>query len=437
MSGKHKDGSFFPISLQIQYVKSGPVELFRGRMEKTSWMEAAFTLDERGVIIACNHNFVIPLFGYSHGELVGKQLDILLPGIHLDNLEPNTTYLSCPDLQEQQKVDFGNASASVMSVSGPSGSSSSIWQSTGIHRQKAMHKDGSRFPVILEIAPIKLIDGRLFSAKIRRFVEPGQKRKRIGDYFLSTTLGVGSSGRVKLAKHYKTKETVAVKIINKFGMSKEEVDRVDREVKILRQLNHPHIAVLREVINSNDDMNIVMEYGGKTLHSYIHENKGLGEEESRKYFKQLLSALQYCHDRNIVHRDLKPQNILVDIESGLIKLIDFGMSNFVQKGQLRNTFCGTYHFAAPEMIRGEKYHGPEVDIWSMGVVLYYMLTGKAPFENVVDTMQGNYIIPELKEESLQILDLLNKIFQVNRSERVKLEDVIQHPWVLTSKVRTA
>lgn len=132
-------------------------------------------------------------------------------------------------------------------------------------------------------------------------------------------------------------------------MNEPELERARRETKILDQLDHPYIAKLIEVIETDESMNIIMEYCGRTLLSYILEKNGLGENDSKKFFAQILSAVQYCHNKNIIHRDIKHENILLDDKDNC-KLIDFGLSNFMEEGKLRATFCGTPAYAAPEMV---------------------------------------------------------------------------------------
>lgn len=138
-------------------------------------------------------------------------------------------------------------------------------------------------------------------------------------------------------------------MLYKAGMKEPELERARRETEILRQLDHPHIARLYDVIETETAMNIVMEYAGNTLLSYVLERGGFGEDEARTFFEQILSAVLYCHERNIIHRDIKHQNLLLDSEYK-IKLIDFGLSNFMEKGKLRSTFCGTPAYASPEMV---------------------------------------------------------------------------------------
>lgn len=135
----------------------------------------------------------------------------------------------------------------------------------------------------------------------------------------------------------------------KKGLKDSELERVKRETEILRQIDHPHIAKLYEVVDTEESLNLIMEYAGNTLLAYVLEKGGLQEAEAREFFRQILSAVEYCHEKNIIHRDLKHQNLLLN-KDGHAKLIDFGLSNFMEKGKYRNTFCGTPAYAAPEMV---------------------------------------------------------------------------------------
>jgi serine/threonine protein kinase len=170
--------------------------------------------------------------------------------------------------------------------------------------------------------------------------------KHVGPYCVTTVLGVGSYGKVKLAHHKDTREVVAIKILEKFTMSTKEKERLFREIDIMKQLIHPHIAHLIEVIDTKSKLYLVMEYVERTLHSYVKEKNGLSESEARRLFWQILGAIRFCHSLNIIHRDIKQQNLLLDKDNN-IKLIDFGLSNFMENGKLRSTFCGTPAYAAP------------------------------------------------------------------------------------------
>jgi len=430
VAAMHKSGTVFPISLQVEQLKVGSIMLFRGKIEKVDLMEAMFTIDDSGTIVSCNQNFTQPLFGYSNAELLGKPISILIPHLHqnthsVDIFSPSKDSPKGEPERKKQKIE---SMTSAIEYS---------WKTPGVHKKEVLHKDGSTFPVILEIYPFG--EGRAqspsmekvhqFSVRIKRADlekdQSSEHHKMIGNYYVVKTVGQGSYGKVKLACHKDTKENVAIKILHKTKMKPQELERAKRETEILRKLKHSNIAKLIDVIETDEVMYIIMEYAGRTLLSFVLERGGLGESGARKFFLQIASAVKYCHDLNIIHRDIKHQNILLDDQDNT-KLIDFGLSNFMEEGKLRSTFCGTPAYAAPEMILGKKYSGPEVDIWSMGVVLYSMITGVFPFENVADIIRGSFKNP--KDASPECCDLVQKMLQVEIGTRITLDQILQHPW---------
>jgi serine/threonine protein kinase len=270
-----------------------------------------------------------------------------------------------------------------------------------------------------------LADSNLFEA-----LESRQDDQRVvGDYILLKALG-GENGHVQLAIHKTTQKKVAVKTLKKDQMNEEELERARREIKImekLTQLDNPHIIKLIDWHETPTNFNLIVEYvSGGELVSLIKEKGGLTEEQSKRLFKQMVSALSCCHQQNIIHRDLKLQNILLDSE-GNIKLIDFGLSNFVETGVFRNTFCGTPAFAPPEILLGTEYKGPEVDLWSLGVVLYAMITAEFPFKTVGEILKGKYAEPS--DVSSECRDLLKRLLVVKKEDRLDVEGISKHPWL--------
>jgi len=419
--GKHANGTVFPVCLQVEQLKIGNITLFRGKMEKVDLMEAMFSVDDSGKIVHCNKNFVTPMFGYEPSELLGQHIGILIPQMQdTPETEPGS---------KRQKLSAQNQNLSL----------SNSWKTPGIHRKQLKHKDGSAFPVILEIFTFVSSTGApQYSARIKRMDNSAHEQpsseltengnsvgKNIGDYHLVRTVGSGTYGKVKLATHKDSKSQVAIKMLQKSKMTPLDLERARREIEILKQLVHVNIAKLFEIIETEDHLNIVMEYAERTLLSYVLEKSGLAEDESRDFFMQMLSAINYCHKKNIVHRDIKHQNIL--LRQGVIKLIDFGLSNFFEEGRLRATFCGTPAYASPEMILGKKYVGPEVDVWSLGVVLYSMLTGNFPFDSVGDIIQGKYV--EIAHISQECCIILRGMLTVDISSRWTVENLLNSDWV--------
>ena len=199
---------------------------------------------------------------------------------------------------------------------------------------------------------------------------------------MGKTLGIGSFGKVKVAEHILTGHKVAIKILNRKKIKAIDMEeKVRREIKILRLFMHPHIIRLYEVLETPHDIYVVMEYvKSGELFDYIVEKGRLGENEARHFFQQIVSGVEYCHRNMVVHRDLKPENLLLDSKSN-VKIADFGLSNVMRDGHFLKTSCGSPNYAAPEVISGKLYSGPEVDVWSCGVILYALLCGSLPFDD--------------------------------------------------------
>jgi serine/threonine protein kinase len=257
-----------------------------------------------------------------------------------------------------------------------------------------------------------------------------QAEKSLSGFQFLETLGRGSSAKVKRAIESNSNRQVAIKILAKTTATAEEdlMKFALRESQILVKLNHPNIVKLYKVIETNEKMNLVMEHiEGPSLMSYIEQHKRLSETESRRLFLQMASALNYCHSLSICHRDIKCKNIMIDTKAGnILKLIDFGLSNWTSETKFCNTFCGTPAFAAPEMILGKQYRGPEVDVWSAGIVLYTMLTARFPFNSVFELLQGKYNAPE--GVSRECVDLICRMLQLHPEKRPSMQEVLDHNW---------
>uniref|UniRef100_A0A1I8GA84 non-specific serine/threonine protein kinase n=2 Tax=Macrostomum lignano TaxID=282301 RepID=A0A1I8GA84_9PLAT len=260
---------------------------------------------------------------------------------------------------------------------------------------------------------------------------------RIGNYELQQTLGSGSFGKVKLGVHSVTGHQVAVKIVSREKLKSMDVAvKLRREIQTLQTFRHPHIVRLYRVVSTPADIFMVMEYvsGGELFHYIVH-NQLLSESSARRFFQQILSGVHYCHQRRIVHRDLKPENLLLDSEQRNVKIADFGLSNIMADGELLRTSCGSVNYAAPEVITGQLYVGPEVDVWSCGVILFTLLCGSLPF-NESDTgtlyrkiKQASFVMPgHVTEEAA---DLISSILCADPLRRATIEDIRRHPWFQT------
>ncbi|CAF1548718.1 unnamed protein product, partial [Didymodactylos carnosus] len=256
---------------------------------------------------------------------------------------------------------------------------------------------------------------------------------KIGHYIIEETLGTGSFGKVKKAYHQLTHHTVAIKIVNRSKIKQlDVVGKIRKEIQNLRLFRHPHIIRLYQVISTPTDIFMIMEYvAGGELFDHIIKKGKLSEAEARPFFQQIISGVDYCHRHMIVHRDLKPENLLL-VDASCVKIADFGLSNMMKDGELFKTSCGSPNYAAPEVVSGQLYAGPEVDIWSCGVILYALLTGTLPFDE--DNVQllfkairsGIFPIPETLNPS--VVDLLQKMLTVDPVKRATMKHISEHAW---------
>nr|GMD09689.1 CBL-interacting serine/threonine-protein kinase 23-like [Ipomoea batatas] len=212
----------------------------------------------------------------------------------------------------------------------------------------------------------------------------GGGKTRVGRYELGRTLGEGSFAKVKFARNVETGENVAIKILDKEKVLKHKmIGQIKREIATMKLIRHPNVIRLYEVMASKTKIYIVMEFvTGGELFDKIASKGRLKEDEARKYFQQLINAVDYCHSRGVCHRDLKPENLLLDA-SGVLKVSDFGLSALpqqVREDGLLHTKCGTPNYVAPEVINNKGYDGVKADLWSCGVILYVFMAGYLPFE---------------------------------------------------------
>lgn len=238
---------------------------------------------------------------------------------------------------------------------------------------------------------------------------------------------------MKLATHAVTGHKVAVKILNKAKIKQLGMEeKVQREINILHLCTHPHIIRLYEVVDTPTDIFLVNEYvSGGELFDYIVSKGRLSADEARNFFHQIISGVEYCHFQKIVHRDLKPENLLLDANLN-IKIADFGLSNLMRDGDFLRTSCGSPNYAAPEVISGHLYAGPEVDVWSCGVILYALLCGSLPFDdesipNLFKKIKsGMYSLPTHLSQLAK--NLIPRMLEVDPMKRITIPEIRLHPW---------
>jgi len=281
--------------------------------------------------------------------------------------------------------------------------------------------------------------------------------QRLDQYQTIKILGEGSFGKVKLAIHQPSGRQVALKIISRRKLlSRDMVGRVEREIQYLQLLRHPHIIKLYEltpssardrifwitdsypppsrrytVIATKTDIVMVLEYAERELFDYLVRKGKCNDDEARKFFQQIICAVEYCHRHKIVHRDLKPENLLIDSQKN-VKIADFGLSNIMTDGNFLKTSCGSPNYAAPEVISGKLYAGPEVDVWSCGVILYVLLVGRLPFDDdyipalFKKIAAGNFHIPGYISPGAA--RLIRAMLQVHPVHRITIAEIREDPW---------
>lgn len=259
------------------------------------------------------------------------------------------------------------------------------------------------------------------------------EQPHIGKYRLLKTIGKGNFAKVKLARHVLTGREVAIKVIDKKNITTTNLNKLFREVRIMKMLHHPNVVQLFEVIETDRTLHLVMEYAnGGEVFDYLVAHGRMKEREARTKFRQIVSAVQYMHQKRIVHRDLKAENLLLDSEMN-IKIADFGFSNEFTPGTKLDTFCGSPPYAAPELFQGKKYDGPEVDVWSLGVILYTLVSGSLPFDgqNLKElrerVLRGKYRIPFYMSTDCE--NLLKRFLVLNPIKRGVLATIMNDKWM--------
>ncbi|CAN9458279.1 unnamed protein product [Alternaria sp. RS040] len=289
-----------------------------------------------------------------------------------------------------------------------------------------------------------------------------RRKTHIGPWQLGRTIGRGGCSRVRLVRHSGTGQFGAAKIISKATAEKvralslanliQSAEKesslypdgkvipfgLEREICIMKLLDHPNIVRLYDIWENRDELYLIMEFvEGGELFSYIHEQHGLIEIHTVHIFRQIIAALIYCHRINIHHRDLKPENILLDRDTMTVKLVDFGMAALQPIGKKLTTPCGSPHYAAPEVIKTTSYDGGKADVWSCGVILFVLLTGTPPFNYSGDDRDlkhlfrdiaaAKYIMPDNISREAQ--DLIGRILIADPTRRISIDEIWNHPFL--------
>ncbi|CAF0736985.1 unnamed protein product [Brachionus calyciflorus] len=256
-----------------------------------------------------------------------------------------------------------------------------------------------------------------------------------GLYDFEHTIGQGHFAIVKSARHIFSGERVAIKIIDKLKLDSISRDHLFQEVKCMKLVQHPNVVRLYEVIDTANKLYLIQEFGdGGDMYDYIMKHSdGLDEDQAKIYFRQIVNAIKYCHDLKVVHRDLKPENVVFFQQTGQVKLTDFGFSNIYEPGSKLLTSCGSLAYSAPEILLGDSYHAPPVDIWSLGVILYMLVTGRAPFQEASDSetltmiLDCKYYLPDYL--STECTDLISRMIVRDPIKRMSLDEIKRHDWL--------
>ncbi|XP_068669615.1 CBL-interacting protein kinase 9 [Aristolochia californica] len=259
---------------------------------------------------------------------------------------------------------------------------------------------------------------------------------RVGKYELGKTLGEGTFAKVKFARNVETDETVAIKVLDKDKVLRHKmVEQIKNEISTMKMIKHPNVVKLYEVMASKTKIYIVLEFvNGGELFDMIANHGRLKEDEARRYFQQLINAVDYCHHRGVYHRDLKPENLLLD-SFGFLKVSDFGLSAFSQQKRedgLLHTACGTPNYVAPEVLNDKGYDGTAADIWSCGVILFVLMAGYLPFDesNIMalykKILKADFTCPSWFSSGSK--KLIKRILDPNPLTRITVPDILENEW---------
>ncbi|KAK3148512.1 hypothetical protein QOZ80_3AG0231990 [Eleusine coracana subsp. coracana] len=262
------------------------------------------------------------------------------------------------------------------------------------------------------------------------------RKTRVGPYELGKTIGEGSFAKVKLARNSRTGDVCAIKVLDRNHVLRHKmVEQIKREISTMKLIKHPNVVQLHEVMASKSKIYMVLEFvdGGELFDKIVNSGR-LGDDEARRYFQQLINAVDYCHSRGVYHRDLKPENLLLD-SHGSLKVSDFGLSAFAPqtKGDgLLHTACGTPNYVAPEVLADKGYDGMAADVWSCGIILFVLITGYLPFDdaNLMRLYKmicmANVSFPPWVSNGAK--KLIKRILDPNPDTRIKIAEILEDEW---------
>jgi serine/threonine protein kinase len=435
VNAKHKDGSLIPMLLTSSEIIVSNQKMYSLLFEPIrSRGGAVITACQQGIIQTCSDN-VGPLFGVRARTLCGKPLCQLFLGEDVIecslNANTKSKYASAKyQLGAPVEITASTADGPLSVVVEVVDSRNNMFVVTVKPKSAASSSVAKKVVFTEEKVDVKTAKGG---------VDPNQQvaEEEIGYYTVTGALGVGQCGMVRKGTHRTTGTQVAVKTLAKDTFAEVGLAWPGKEPELMKYLHHPNIVQLYDSVMSRNRLYLVMELvnGGELL-SYCFDTGPLPEVKARQFFRDILAAVDYLHRKGIVHRDLKLENCLLDTgnlgaldsSSTRVKIIDFGLANFYLSGTLK-TSCGSADYAAPELFTSSVYYGPPVDVWAMGVMLYSMVAGEFPFDDIQATLDGEYVWPI--RPSKQLENMIGDLFELNPDLRLTMDQIRRHEWVNT------